>query len=389
MGNLGVDACPGWGRTALLWGGWYWHKTRTGQRALLALAEPSEGEWRLCTLIPPGSPSGSLCSQVCFEERRSGRPRSMAWGSDWERLSHAGDRQVLWWRALAPSHPRLTALTPSHWPCTTEPSSLSSTPDTSLPPPQPTAPPGFPLCKVTSQGSILPCHHGGPVPVGGHGAETPHVQLPGSPGHCCHLRYPRVSCRLVPHKHPLPSSAGDGVSLREATPGHGPASPWRSPAPHSRCCPPAPHQTQLLHSTEAPLTPKPAPRTTESEDRRNERKENRSSTFFGYRRQDLRQSISELPEPKVMLSTALVHPLLPRAPLVLPRVSCCTQSPWPSQQHQVPAQTGPLEGLVAALAAGLMAGRAGAESGAAQGWRPRAVGRVLGSIARHQGLPHS
>ncbi|NXW23766.1 DOCK2 protein, partial [Circaetus pectoralis] len=82
---------------------------------------------------------------VCFEDRRSGRPRSMAWGSDWERLSHAGDRQVL---------------------------------------------------------------------------------------------------------------------------------------------------------TEAPPTPKPAPRTTESEDRRNERKENRSSTFFGYRRQDLRQSISELPEPK-------------------------------------------------------------------------------------------
>uniref|UniRef100_A0A8B9NAR4 Dedicator of cytokinesis protein 2 n=1 Tax=Accipiter nisus TaxID=211598 RepID=A0A8B9NAR4_9AVES len=28
---------------------------------------------------------------VCFEERRSGRPRSMAWGSDWDRLSHAGD----------------------------------------------------------------------------------------------------------------------------------------------------------------------------------------------------------------------------------------------------------------------------------------------------------
>ncbi|NXJ57099.1 DOCK2 protein, partial [Spizaetus tyrannus] len=83
---------------------------------------------------------------VCFEDRRSGRPRSMAWGSDWERLSHAGDRQV--------------------------------------------------LCM------------------------------------------------------------------------------------------------------EAPPTPKPAPRTTESEDRRNERKENRSSTFFGYRRQDLRQSISELPEPK-------------------------------------------------------------------------------------------
>ncbi|XP_064304760.1 dedicator of cytokinesis protein 2-like [Phalacrocorax carbo] len=53
-----------------------------------------------------------------------------------------------------------------------------------------------------------------------------------------------------------------------------------------------------IDSTEAPPTPKPAPHTSESEDRRNERKENRSSTFFGYRRQDLRQSISELPEPK-------------------------------------------------------------------------------------------
>ncbi|NXK16776.1 DOCK2 protein, partial [Arenaria interpres] len=50
--------------------------------------------------------------------------------------------------------------------------------------------------------------------------------------------------------------------------------------------------------TEATPTPKPAPRTSESEDRRNERKENRPSTFFGYRRQDLRQSISELPELK-------------------------------------------------------------------------------------------
>ncbi|KAM9236926.1 dedicator of cytokinesis protein 2-like [Leptosomus discolor] len=50
--------------------------------------------------------------------------------------------------------------------------------------------------------------------------------------------------------------------------------------------------------TEAPPTPKLAPRTSESEDRRNERKENRSSTFFGHRRQDPRQSISELPESK-------------------------------------------------------------------------------------------
>uniref|UniRef100_A0A8C4V3W1 Dedicator of cytokinesis 2 n=1 Tax=Falco tinnunculus TaxID=100819 RepID=A0A8C4V3W1_FALTI len=42
---------------------------------------------------------------VCFEAQRSGRPRSMAWGPDWDQLSHAGDRQVLWWGVLAPSHP--------------------------------------------------------------------------------------------------------------------------------------------------------------------------------------------------------------------------------------------------------------------------------------------
>ncbi|XP_063257401.1 dedicator of cytokinesis protein 2-like [Prinia subflava] len=51
-------------------------------------------------------------------------------------------------------------------------------------------------------------------------------------------------------------------------------------------------------STETPQTPKPAPRPSESEDHRNERRENRASSIFGPRRQDLRQSISELPEPK-------------------------------------------------------------------------------------------
>ncbi|NXJ99781.1 DOCK2 protein, partial [Corythaixoides concolor] len=49
--------------------------------------------------------------------------------------------------------------------------------------------------------------------------------------------------------------------------------------------------------TEPPLTPQPSPGT-EGGERRGERKEHRSSTFFGYRRQELRQSISELPEPK-------------------------------------------------------------------------------------------
>ncbi|NWT57803.1 DOCK2 protein, partial [Erythrocercus mccallii] len=54
---------------------------------------------------------------------------------------------------------------------------------------------------------------------------------------------------------------------------------------------------QVLH-TEAPLTPKPVPRPSESEDHRNEHRENRASSIFGPRRQDPRQSVSELPEPK-------------------------------------------------------------------------------------------
>ncbi|XP_029814277.1 dedicator of cytokinesis protein 2 [Manacus vitellinus] len=62
-----------------------------------------------------------------------------------------------------------------------------------------------------------------------------------------------------------------------------------------------PDCNQLSHagaSTEAPSIPKPAPRTSESEDRRNEHRESRSSSLFGSRRQDVRRSISELPEPK-------------------------------------------------------------------------------------------
>ncbi|KAL2305520.1 hypothetical protein Nmel_007508, partial [Mimus melanotis] len=55
---------------------------------------------------------------------------------------------------------------------------------------------------------------------------------------------------------------------------------------------------QSPHSMEAPPTPKPAPRPSESEDHRNERRENRASSIFGPRRQEPRQSISELPEPK-------------------------------------------------------------------------------------------
>ncbi|NWT06378.1 DOCK2 protein, partial [Mionectes macconnelli] len=50
--------------------------------------------------------------------------------------------------------------------------------------------------------------------------------------------------------------------------------------------------------TEAPSTPKPAACTSESENCRNEHQENHSSSLFGSRRQDVRQTFSGLPEPK-------------------------------------------------------------------------------------------
>ncbi|PKK17628.1 hypothetical protein A306_00000207, partial [Columba livia] len=78
---------------------------------------------------------------VCFGDRRSGRPRSMAWGADWDRLSNAGDRQD----TLSPPPPR--------WPCAAGASSLPSAPDAS--PASPAL--QLPSCQTTSRGSILPC----------------------------------------------------------------------------------------------------------------------------------------------------------------------------------------------------------------------------------------
>uniref|UniRef100_A0A8C9N4Y0 Dedicator of cytokinesis 2 n=1 Tax=Serinus canaria TaxID=9135 RepID=A0A8C9N4Y0_SERCA len=90
-----------------------------------------------------------------------------------------------------------------------------------------------------------------------------------------------------------------------AAPSDAPAAPWHSPAPPS---PAAPHLSQSPHSTEPPPTPKPARRPSESAEHRSDRRESRASAIFGSRRQDARQSVSELPEPKVMLSTALEPP---------------------------------------------------------------------------------
>ncbi|OPJ87053.1 hypothetical protein AV530_011127 [Patagioenas fasciata monilis] len=51
---------------------------------------------------------------VCFEDRRSGRPRSMAWGADWDRLSNAGDSTE------TPPTPKLAPHTPESEDCRSE-----------------------------------------------------------------------------------------------------------------------------------------------------------------------------------------------------------------------------------------------------------------------------
>lgn len=62
---------------------------RTGREALLSRREQSGTRClHLSWLLLP------LCSQISFEDRRSGRPRSVTWAPDWERLSQARDRRV-------------------------------------------------------------------------------------------------------------------------------------------------------------------------------------------------------------------------------------------------------------------------------------------------------
>ncbi|XP_009328538.1 PREDICTED: dedicator of cytokinesis protein 2-like [Pygoscelis adeliae] len=77
-------------------------------------------------------------------------------------------------------------------------------------------------------------------------------------------------------------------------------------------------------STEAPPTPKPAPRTSESEDRRNERKENRSSTFFG--------PYSPKQHPALVSTSRAVHP---------PQ-QCSYQHPPPCTPAQAPSPPCPI-----------------------------------------------
>ncbi|XP_033920545.1 dedicator of cytokinesis protein 2-like [Melopsittacus undulatus] len=183
-----------------------------------------------------------LREMVCFEDKRPGRPRSMAWGPDWDQLSHCGDWQVPWWEHRPQAPPALT------------PPAAPELPSAPLPRP-------------------VPCsrHILGVPPRTGRGAEAPDTQLPGSPGTwAIHAGPAGLPCQAPTVEMVL-----------------GLAGPCHSPAPHPLllACPPL-----TSPSTET----SPSPRPTKSEERR----ESRSSTFFGHRQRDLCPSISELPEPK-------------------------------------------------------------------------------------------
>ena len=109
------------------------------ERALLALAEPREGEGRLAlsffswlslrlpVLLGLLRGPAEWTTQVCDLGTRLG-PAEPRWRQASAVVGSAG-----------PEPPPFTALTPPCWSCTAEPSSLSSAPDASLPPPQPAA----------------------------------------------------------------------------------------------------------------------------------------------------------------------------------------------------------------------------------------------------------
>uniref|UniRef100_A0A8V5FWF4 Uncharacterized protein n=1 Tax=Melopsittacus undulatus TaxID=13146 RepID=A0A8V5FWF4_MELUD len=124
-----------------------------------------------------------------------------------------------------------------------------------------------------------------------------------------------VSAERTPRITPHRSGLGQQGPTRGAGMVLGLAGPCHSPAPHPLllACPPL-----TSPSTET----SPSPRPTKSEERR----ESRSSTFFGHRQRDLCPSISELPEPKVRLSPAPAPPLLPGS-IHAPQASCSSRDP--------------------------------------------------------------
>uniref|UniRef100_A0A803XS31 Dedicator of cytokinesis 2 n=1 Tax=Meleagris gallopavo TaxID=9103 RepID=A0A803XS31_MELGA len=191
---------------------------------------------------------------ISFEDRRSGRPRSVTWGPDWERLSHARDRRVRQGR-----HHLIPTPGSHSFPCA---------PCTLLPP-APFRCPRFPSLVFYTKPHLCihsAIRHGGPD----QREDTEQRDPPAVPA----LQSPE----------PLTLFWGVPAELRRGL------CPVRGTA-----LLPTPHLSQLLCSMEASPIPKPTPRSAEGE-----RRENRSSTFFSYRRSEPRQSASELPEPKVM-----------------------------------------------------------------------------------------
>lgn len=297
-----VSACPGSRDNC------HWVALQPGgaRRALLALAEHEGRQQRRGSVPHPSWLSVPLRSQISFEDRRSGRPRSAAWGPDWDRLSHAGDRRVRCWGGTLAALPYPPAI-PT--PLSSALLPLPGAPHASLPPTQhnahPASLPGA-LCRATSWGPS--CHATTIAPSLRVDTEQTH-----------HMQPPRLTWTPLSLSHPCPSfwvlpqapaaELCQGRCWCLAQSGRAWLWPgWCTAQPRSLSPAPAPHQPQSLCSTEAPPTPKPAPRTAESEDRRSERKENRSSTFFGYRRQETRLSVPELPEPKVMVPSTALEP---------------------------------------------------------------------------------
>lgn len=155
MGDLGVPACPRRGHSTAGGGWhWHWHRSRTDQRGHCWPWLSPRMSWGGSAL-----PSLLAVSQMFFEDRRSGRPRSIAWVPDWDRLSLTGARQVLRWGVLvAPSHhPQPSLLSLPH----------STLPQVLLPHLPSPLPFHLPFMPSASQRSVLPGHHGGLVPMGG------------------------------------------------------------------------------------------------------------------------------------------------------------------------------------------------------------------------------
>lgn len=229
MGDLGVPACPGSGDSTA-GGGWCWHKSGRGQRGQcwpwLSRGKARGGSAPSSSRLPLRLPVLSGC---------------LRGPAEWTTPVHGlGTR-------LGPAEPcrrQASAVVGSAGPKPPPPTALPAGPaplrhpHASPPPPSPLP---SPLSFMPSRASGVhpatpprwPCPHGGAWSRDAACAALRLTWTPPSP------EPPTPVSLASPPKRPLPSSAGDGAGtrLRAATPGHGPASPRRSPAPRSPCQP--------------------------------------------------------------------------------------------------------------------------------------------------------